>query len=276
MLICVKDLCINYKFRMKFTIITLFPEMFSSLEMSILKRAKEKGLIDINFVNLRDFAKDKHKTVDDTPYGGGKGMVLKVDVMDRAISDIKNKISKTGVILSNAKNPTALSFRTSEKSPVLQRDPSLPQDDSEFSRDGKTRIILMTPKGNRFNQDKVRELAKYDNIVLICGHYEGFDERIRDLVDEEISIGDFVLTGGEIPAMAVVDSVARLVPGVLSENSADSESFMEKNELGNYLLEAPQYTRPEKYKSKKVPAVLLSGNHAKIAKWRKKQQKISS
>jgi tRNA (guanine37-N1)-methyltransferase len=237
---------------MTFDIITLFPEMFSPLKVSILKRAEEKGLISIKLHNLRDYATDKHKSVDDTPYGGGKGMVLKVDVMDKAI---------TAVITSPSSVIPA-------KAGILRSRIGV--------RDDKTRVILMTPQGRRFNQDKARELVKYDNIVLICGHYEGFDERIRDLVDEEISIGDFVLTGGEIPAMATTDAVARLVPGVLSDTSAESESFMEKDEENNYLLEAPQYTRPEEYQGNKVPDVLLSGNHAEIAKWRANQQKRSS
>jgi tRNA (guanine37-N1)-methyltransferase len=238
---------------MTFHIITLFPEMFSALNESILKRAREKGLIDIQFHNLRDYATDKHKTVDDTPYGGGKGMVLKVDIMDRAISNLKDVIlSPEGDPFGQAKN----------------LDPStLSQDDT------LVRTILLSPKGSCFNQDKAKKLATYDNVVLICGHYEGFDERIRSLVDEEISIGDFVLTGGEIPAMAIVDSVARLVPGVLSENSAENESFMETDEDGKYLLEAPQYTRPEIFKGMKVPEVLLSGNHKEIDNWRKDNQK---
>jgi len=129
----------------------------------------------------------------------------------------------------------------------------------------------LTPRGITFNQDVAISMTKYDNIILICGHYEGFDERIRDLVDEEISIGDFVLTGGEIPAMAIIDSVSRLIPGVLSEDSPESESFMEKDSEGNYLIEYPQYTRPIEYKGKKVPEILMSGNHSEIEKWRKNQ-----
>ncbi len=223
---------------MRFDIITLFPEMFNgSLSESILKHAKEKGLIEINFHQLRDFATDKHKSVDDTPCGGGKGMVLRVDIIDRAISNVKFLISKS------------------------------PQ-----TTNRKLRTVLLSPSGKRFDQDIAKGLTKYDNIILICGHYEGFDERVRDLVDEEISIGDFVLTGGEIPAMAIVDAVSRLVPGVLAENSADDESFMEKNSAGKYLLEYPQYTRPIDYKGKKVPEVLLSGNHAKIEKWREERR----
>lgn len=234
---------------MKFDIITLFPQMFTGpLSESIISRAKEKGLIEIDLHQLRDYSQDKHHNaapdiarrsrggrVDDTPYGGGKGMVLRVDVVDKAIMDLKSKIS-------NKKN----------------------------------RTILLSPRGRTFNQDVAKEFTKYDNLILICGHYEGFDERIRDLVDEEISIGDFVLTGGEIPAMAVVDAVSRLIPGVISENSPEEESFMQKNEEGNYLLEYPQYTRPEDYKGKKVPEILLSGNHAEIEKWRSSKKKPRS
>lgn len=215
---------------MKFDIITLFPEMFiGPLSESIIKRAKEKGLIDINLHQLRNFGRGKHKNVDDTPCGGGKGMVIQVDVVDAAITSIKNKNS---------------------------------------------RIILLSPGGKTFNQDDAKRLTGYDGITLICGHYEGFDERVRDLVDEEISIGDYVLTGGEIPAMAIVDSVSRLVPGVLSEDSPDCESFMEKDADGNYLIEYPQYTRPIDYKGKKVPDVLMSGNHAEIDKWRRSKMGI--
>jgi len=216
---------------MKFNIITLFPEMFHSpLSESILKRAQENNLIEITYHNLRDYAIDKHKTVDDTPYGGGKGMVLKVDVMDRAIRTIQSQVPST-------------------QYPV--------------------RAILLTPQGKRLDQDKVRELVKYDNLILVCGHYEGFDERIREhLIDEEISIGDFVLTGGELPAMILVDAVSRMVPGVLSEGSSDEESFMQKNNDGEFLKEYPQYTRPEKYNGWDVPEILKSGNHAEIKKWR--------
>ena len=222
---------------MKFHIVTLFPEMFSGpFSESILKRAKEKGIFDIEIYNLRDYAEDKHKTVDDTPYGGGKGMVLKVNVVGDAINSVKIEKLK---VKSNS------------------------------------RTFLLTPQGKRYNQQKAIELSKYDDLILVCGHYEGFDERIRDLADEQISIGDFVLTGGEIPAMAIVDSVARMIPGVLSEGSGDTESFMQQKEEGEYLLEYPQYTRPVEYKGKKVPEVLLSGNHAEIEKWRKENQNVN-
>ncbi len=219
---------------MKFDIITLFPEMFNGpLSESIIKRASEKKLVNIACHNLRDYATDKHKTVDDTPCGGGKGMVLKIDVMDKAITDIKDQ------------------------------------------EPDKIRTILLTPKGNRFNQEKAIELAKYKRIILVCGHYEGFDERIREhLIDEEISIGDFVLTGGEIPAMCIIDAVSRMIPGVLSEGSEVEETFMKKDENGNYLKEYPQYTRPIDYNGWKVPEVLLSGDHKKIAEWRDDKRDI--
>ncbi len=213
---------------MRFDIITLFPDMFTGpLSESIINRAKEKGLIDINLHQLRDFGEGKHRNVDDTLCGGGKGMLLRVDILDAAISDVKSK-----------------------------------------NKDSKSRTILLTPNGRTYNQDIAKELSQYENIILVCGHYEGFDQRVYDLVDESISIGDYVLTGGEIPAMAIVDSVSRLIPGVLSEESPDLESFMEKDEEGNYLMEYPQYTRPIEYKGKKVPDVLMSGNHAEIEKWR--------
>jgi tRNA (guanine37-N1)-methyltransferase len=223
---------------MKFDIITLFPEMFNGpLSESIIKRASEKKLVNIVCHNLRDYATDKHKTVDDTPCGGGKGMVLKVDVMDKALAQIKN-------------------------SP------------SHKVEGNKVRTILLTPKGQRFNQEKAIELARdYDQLILICGHYEGFDERIREhLVDEEISIGDFVLTGGEIPAMCIIDAVSRMIPGVLSAGSETEETFMSKDKNGNYLKEYPQYTRPIEYNGWTVPEILLSGDHAKIQEWRKNKQ----
>ncbi len=220
---------------MRFDIITLFPEMFvGPFSESILKKAQLKDLISINFHALRGYTTDKHQTVDDTPYGGGKGMILKVDVMDRAIEDVKSKALAAGK---------------------------------------KPHVVLLSPKGTKLNQDKVRELAeKYDDLIMVCGHYEEFDERIREyLVDEDISIGDFILTGGELPAMMLVDSVSRMVPGVLSEGSAEDETFMKKDKNGEFLKEHPQYTRPETYKEWSVPEILKSGNHGEIAKWRKEK-----
>jgi len=200
---------------------------------SMIKRALTNGLIDIKIYNLRDWGLGKHKQVDDTPYGGGAGMVMRFDVLSNAISNIQLTISKL------------------PKSGV---------------RSLKT--ILLTPQGEKLDQKKVRSFSssKFTDFILICGHYEGFDERIRDLVDEELSIGDYVLTGGEIPAMVLVDSISRLIPGVLGkEESHLSETFE------NNLLEYPHYTRPEKFNGRKVPEILLSGDHKKIEEWRKKE-----
>lgn len=219
--------------KITFHILTLFPEMFAGpLTESILKRAQEKDIIQIKYYNLRDFAVDKHKTVDDTPYGGGAGMVLKVDVMDSALREIRKQIPN--------------------------------------NKTQGVRTILMTPQGKTFSQAKARELTTLTDIILVCGHYEGFDERIREhLVNEEISLGDFVLSGGEIAAAAIVDATARLVPGVLGhDESSEEESYTLTDIEGHQLLEYPIYTRPEEYNGWKVPEVLKSGNHAEIKKWR--------
>ena len=206
---------------MKFDVLTLFPEMFEILNQSIIGKAIEKELININLINIRDFSKDKHKKVDDTPYGGGAGMVMKPDVVYDAYQSIKDK---------NAK------------------------------------VIYMSPQGKPLNQKKVEELSKENHLIILCGHYEGIDQRVLDkIVDEEISIGDYVLTGGEIPAMVLIDSVSRYVKGVLKEDSIKEESF------SNGLLEYPQYTRPEVFEGMKVPEVLLSGHHENIEKWRKEK-----
>ena len=206
---------------MKFDVLTLFPEMFEILNQSIIGKAIEKELIDINLINIRDFSKDKHKKVDDTPYGGGAGMVMKPDVVYDAYQSIKDR---------NAK------------------------------------VIYMSPQGKPLNQKKVEELSKENHLIILCGHYEGIDQRVLDkIVDEEISIGDYVLTGGEIPAMVLIDSVSRYVEGVLKEESIKEESF------SNGLLEYPQYTRPEVFEGMKVPEVLLSGHHENIEKWRKEK-----
>ena len=212
---------------MKFDILTLFPEMFKGVfEESIIKRAINNGKVEINLINfiltnIRDFSKDKHKKVDDTPYGGGAGMVIKPDVVYSAYKSIATK---------------------------------------------NARVIYMSPQGKTLNQSKVEELSKQEHLIILCGHYEGIDQRVLDtIVDEEISIGDYVLTGGEIPAMVLIDTVSRYVDGVLSENSKDEESF------SNGLLEYPQYTRPEVFRDKKVPDILISGHHENISKWRKEQ-----
>ena len=206
---------------MKFDILTLFPEMFNPIKESIIGRAQEKQIIDINLINIRDFSKDKHKHVDDTPYGGGAGMVIKPDVVYEAYKSVAKP---------------------------------------------KAKVIYLTPQGNALNQNKVVELAKEDHIILLCGHYEGIDQRVIDIINpEEISIGDYVLTGGELPAMVLVDSISRYVEGVLNKESIEEESF------SNGLLEYPQYTRPEVFEGMKVPEVLLSGNHQNIEKWRKEK-----
>ena len=206
---------------MKFDVLTLFPEMFEPLNSSIIGRAKEKNLIEINLINIRDFSKDKHKKVDDTPYGGGAGMVMMPDVVYDAYKSVEEK---------NAK------------------------------------VIYMSPQGKKLTQKKVEELAKEEHLIILCGHYEGIDQRVIDkIVDEEISIGDYVLTGGEIPAMVLIDSVSRYNSGVIAEESREEESF------ANGLLEYPQYTRPEVFEGVKVPEILLSGHHANIEKWRKEK-----
>ena len=206
---------------MRFDVLTLFPEMFDSLEKSIIGRARKNGIIDINLINIRDFSQNKHKKVDDTPYGGGNGMVMMPDVVYRAYESIKKE---------------------------------------------KSKVIYLSPQGKKLDQKKVEELAKEEQLILLCGHYEGIDQRVLDeIVDEEISIGDYVLTGGELPAMVLIDSVSRYVEGVLQQGSTAEESFS----MG--LLEYPQYTRPEIFKGNKVPEVLLSGNHQKIEEWRKQK-----
>lgn len=208
---------------MKIDIITLFPKLFESVfSESLIARAKAKKIAAISIHNLRNWAIDKYKTVDDKPFGGGPGMVMKVDVVDRALQAL----------------------------PAGYK-------------------ILLTPQGKVFNQTLAQKLSKEEHLIMICGHYEGYDERVRTLVDEEISIGDYVLTGGEIPAMVIVDTVVRLLPGVVGkEASLTEESF------AGGLLEYPQYTRPEKYKNMPVPKSLLSGNHAEIKKWREEQSQL--
>ena len=203
---------------MKINILTLFPKMFDGpFGESIVKRAQDKNIIDLKITDLRSFATDKYKSVDDKPYGGGAGMVIRVDIIDKAI---EGKIGK---------------------------------------------IILLDAGGERFTQKKAQELAKEESLIIICGHYEGIDHRVHEYIaDEVISIGDYVLSGGEIPAMVIVDSVVRLLPGALG----NSESLAEESHTWSVKAEYPQYTRPEEYKGWKVPEVLLSGDHKKIKEWR--------
>ena len=207
---------------MKFDVLTLFPEMFEPMKQSIIGRAIDKGLLEVNLVNIRDFSKDKHKKVDDTVYGGGAGMLMKPDVVYEAFKSVKSE---------------------------------------------KSKVIFLSPQGKKLCQNKVEELAKQEHLILLCGHYEGIDQRVIDkIVDEEISIGDYVLTGGEIPAMVLIDSVSRYIDGVITGESTSEESFS-----GEGLLEYPQYTRPEEFEGMKVPEVLQSGHHENINKWRRKE-----
>jgi len=213
---------------MKIDVLTLFPAMFAGpLDESIVKRARESALLDLKIHQLRDWAHDRHKTVDDRPFGGGPGMLLKVEPLFEAIES-------------------------------LQRE--------------KSRVILLSPSGRKFDQAIARELAQQEDLILVCGSYEGFDERVREaLADDELSIGDYVLTNGALPAMVVIDAVTRLLPGVLGDDeSSHDESF------SHGLLEYPQYTRPAEFRGMKVPEVLLSGNHAEIERWRREQAKLQT
>ena len=206
---------------MRLDILTLFPDMFTPLKESIIKRAVDKNLVEINIIQIRDYSQDAHKKTDDIPYGGGAGMVMTPQPLYDAIQSVKTPNSY---------------------------------------------VIYLSPRGKVFNQSLARNLTKFEHLILICGHYEGIDERIIELcVDEEISIGDYVLTGGELPAMVLADSVIRLLDGAISQDSLNEESFT------NNLLEYPQYTRPQNFKGLEVPEVLLSGHHANIAKWRKEK-----
>jgi tRNA (guanine37-N1)-methyltransferase len=209
----------------KFDILTIFPEMFSSpLNFSLIKKAQEKGLLNINLHDIRNWAHDKHKMTDDSPYGGGCGMVMKVEPVEKALAAIKD-------------------------------------------RETQSQVILMTPQGRPLTQKIVTELSEKKQLIIFCGRYEGVDERIStNLVDREISIGDYILTGGELPALVLIDAVSRLIPGVLGNaQSTDNESF------SHGLLEYPQYTRPAIYKGWSVPDVLISGNHAEIELWRRRE-----
>jgi tRNA (guanine-N1)-methyltransferase len=211
---------------MRIDIVSLFPEMFAGpLGHSIIKRAVDAGFLTIGVTNPREFAFDKHRIVDDSPFGGGSGMVMKPEPLFLAVESLAGTVA------------------------------------------GRRRSVLMSPDGSRFDQAKARELAGYDHLILICGHYEGVDERVKEhLADEAVSIGDYVLTGGELPAMVVTDAVARFIPGVLgAADAAEQDSF------AGGVLEYPQYTRPREFRGWEVPEILVSGDHAKIARWRRKE-----
>jgi tRNA (guanine37-N1)-methyltransferase len=218
---------------MRIDVLTLFPEMFSGVfGTSILGKARDKGIVSLSTVNFRDFSGNKHNTVDDMPYGGGGGMVLKAEPIFGAVEHLLGQ-----------------------------------QKESQSEGDRKPRIILMCPQGTPFNQQIAQKLSSESHLIFICGHYEGYDERIREfLVTDELSVGDYVLTGGELPAMVVIDAVARLLPGVLgNDQSAITDSFSDG------LLEYPHYTRPAEFRGWKVPDALLSGHHAEIEKWRRRE-----
>lgn len=207
---------------MKISILSLFPNMFDGfLNESIIKRAIEKNIVEIEIINFRDYSTSNNNQVDDTPYGGGAGMVLMCQPIFDCIESIKSE---------------------------------------------KSIVIMMTPDGEKYTEKRAKDLTKYKHIILLCGHYEGFDERIKTIVDLEISIGDFILTGGEIPAMAITDSIVRLLDGVINKESLESESFE------NNLLDYPVYTKPSNFRGLLVPEILLSGNHQKIKEWRKQKQ----
>ncbi|MGL4570987.1 MAG: tRNA (guanosine(37)-N1)-methyltransferase TrmD [Clostridium sp.] len=210
---------------MKISIVTLFPEMFSIFDHSIIGKAKEKGIVDIECLNIRDYTKNKHNKVDDYPYGGGAGMVM-------------------------APQPVIDTIR-------------------ECKKNNKGKVIFLGPRGKTFNHELSKELAREDELIFVCGHYEGIDERAYDYIDMEISLGDFILTGGEMAAIPVIDSILRLNPGVLGKE----ESFMDES-FSDGLLEYPQYTRPEEFEGVKVPEVLLSGHHENIRKWRRKESLV--
>jgi len=210
---------------MKISILTLFPQMFQGpFDHSIIYRAKEKGLVEIKFIDIREFGEGKHKVVDDTPYGGGLGMILKVDVLKKALD--------------------------------FALDPKLNKSEQK--------IILTSAAGITYKQSQAKEYSHLKHLIIICGHYEGVDERIKDYIDEEVSVGDYVLTGGEIPAMIIIDSVTRLIPQVFKEGVTENESHSIEN-----ILEHPHYTRPVDFEGKKVPEILLSGDHKKIENWKK-------
>ena len=208
---------------MKIDVLTLFPAMFAGpLDESIVKRAREAKLLDLKIHNLRDWTHDRHKTVDDKPFGGGPGMLLKVEPLFEAIESLRRE---------------------------------------------NTKVILLSPSGRKFDQSIAREMAQQEELLLVCGSYEGFDERVREaLADDELSIGDYVLTNGALPAMVIIDAVTRLLPGVLGDDESSREESFSAD-----LLEYPHYTRPAEFRGMKVPDVLLSGNHAEIAKWRAEQ-----
>lgn len=257
---------------MKISILTLFPEMFEGpFAHSIMKRAQEKGLLNIEFINIRDFGEGKHKMVDDTAYGGGVGMVMKVDVVHKAIEFAKNNFNPQGANTNSPLGWQVIEYAKRHSGSVQNLKIDRQDDVRDSGRARMTKVILLSASGKLFKQQIAQEYSKLDHLILICGHYEGIDDRIRHYIDEEISIGDFVLTGGELPSMLIADSVVRLIPGVLPEGATEDESFAEVE--NQTLLEYPHYTSPRTYDGHDVPEVLLNGNHKKIGEWRRNEAK---
>ena len=256
---------------MNFHILTLFPEMvMNGLNTSIIGRAVNAGLLSIEAVNIRDYAFNKHQSVDDYPYGGGAGMLMQAEPVYLAWKAVEEKIQARRSL--PAENDAALTEQTEIPDQTGAPDQTGVPDQSQAAMrpapsEKRTRVVYLSPQGDVFNQKMAEEFAQEEDLILLCGHYEGIDERVlEEVVTDYVSIGDYVLTGGELPAMVMVDTISRLVPGVLHNDvSAEFESFQDN------LLEYPQYSRPEEWHGKKVPPVLLSGHHANIEKWRREQ-----
>lgn len=262
---------------MQFYIMTLFPEMvMNGLNTSIIGRAMDKGLLDIEAVNIRDYAFNKHNSVDDYPYGGGAGMLMQAEPVYQCYEAVRQKIETNSLMQNLGTERSTETLINKENVFAGQEDVSEMQEHSadnqgNVSAASKTpRVIYLSPQGKTFNQTMAEEFAQEEELVFLCGHYEGIDERVlEEIVTDYVSIGDYVLTGGELPAMIMIDAISRLVPGVLHNDvSAEFESFQDN------LLEYPQYSRPEIWHDKQVPPILLSGHHANIEKWRREQSVI--
>lgn len=246
---------------MNFHVLTLFPEMIEQgVNTSITGRAINNGLLSINAVNIRDYAFNKHNSVDDYPYGGGAGMLMQAEPVYLAYEAVKEQIDKRKQ--ENIKSEEVTSTEPADCSEVRNSDLQ-----DENSKKRPLRVVYLSPQGDVFNQKMAEEMAQEEDLVLLCGHYEGIDERVlEEIVTDYVSIGDYVLTGGELPAMVMVDAISRMVPGVLTNDESGSTESFEGN-----LLEYPQYSRPEEWMGKKVPSILLSGDHKKVDEWRREQ-----
>ena len=263
---------------MKIDVLTLFPEIFTPLKSSILGRAVDAGILEINIINIRDFSKDKHKKCDDYPFGGGAGMLMTVQPLFDAINfalgneNVDDNGEDYSDVVNYGTNQSVKDCLTGDSDDGLEKGVENCVDNVDTLKNGRIKtpenckIIFPSPIGKTFDSKKAEDLSKFDHLIFVCGHYEGVDDRIFQLFDiEQISLGDFVLTGGEIPAMAMIDSLSRFVDGVIAKESLEYESFSKG------LLEYPQYTRPAEFMGLKVPEVLLSGNHGQVDKWRENQ-----